>query len=55
MLYSAKDEALKDALQAAKARRVVLGNPKLAEVSDRAVASVKADADRFAIRRADHP
>jgi hypothetical protein len=31
-----------------KARGVVLGNPKLADVRDRAVASVKADADRFA-------
>jgi hypothetical protein len=30
------------------ARGVVLGNPKLANVRDRAVASVKADADRFA-------
>ena len=38
----------KDALQAAKARGVVLGNPKLADVRDRAVACVKADADRFA-------
>jgi len=38
----------KDALQAAKARGVVLGNPKLDTVRDRAVASVKADADRFA-------
>ena len=38
----------KDALQAAKARGVVLGNPKLADVRDRAVASVKADAHRFA-------
>jgi DNA invertase Pin-like site-specific DNA recombinase len=38
----------KDALQAAKARGVLLGNPKLAVVRDRAVASVKADADRFA-------
>jgi DNA invertase Pin-like site-specific DNA recombinase len=38
----------KDALQAAKARGVVLGNPKLDAVCDRAVASVKADADRFA-------
>jgi DNA invertase Pin-like site-specific DNA recombinase len=38
----------KDALQAAKARGVVLGNPNLADVRDRAVASVKADADRFA-------
>jgi hypothetical protein len=33
---------------AAKARGVVLGNPKLDEVRARAVASVKADADRFA-------
>jgi DNA invertase Pin-like site-specific DNA recombinase len=38
----------KDALQAAKARGVVLGNPRLEAVRDRAVASVKADADRFA-------
>ena len=38
----------KDALQAAKARGAVLGNPKLDTVRDRAVASVKADADRFA-------
>ena len=38
----------KDALQAAKARGVVLGNPKLDHVRDRAVASLKADADRFA-------
>ena len=38
----------KDALQAAKARGVVLGNPKLDAVRDLAVASVKADADRFA-------
>ena len=38
----------KDALQAAKARGVVLGNPRLSAVRDRAVASVKADADRFA-------
>ncbi len=38
----------KDALQAAKARGVVLGNPKLDAVRDRAVASLKADADRFA-------
>jgi hypothetical protein len=38
----------KDALQAARARGVVLGNPKLDDVRDRAVASVKADADRFA-------
>jgi len=38
----------KDALLAAKARGVTLGNPKLADVRNRAVASVKADADRFA-------
>ena len=38
----------KDALQAAKARGVVLGNRKLHVVRDRAVASVKVDADRFA-------
>jgi len=38
----------KDALQAAKARGIVLGNPRLAAVRDRAVASLKADADRFA-------
>ena len=38
----------KAALQAAKARGVVLGNPNLDAVRDRAVASVKADADRFA-------
>jgi DNA invertase Pin-like site-specific DNA recombinase len=38
----------KDALQAAKARGVVLGNPKRDAVRDRAVASVRADADRFA-------
>jgi DNA invertase Pin-like site-specific DNA recombinase len=38
----------KDALQAAKARGVVLGNPKLDLVRNRAVATLKADADRFA-------
>jgi DNA invertase Pin-like site-specific DNA recombinase len=38
----------KDALQAAKARGVVLGNPRFADVCDRAVANLKADADRFA-------
>src|SRR5215469_2208941 len=38
----------KDALAAAKARGTVLGNPHLAAARDRAVASVKADADRFA-------
>jgi hypothetical protein len=31
-----------------KARGVVLGNPRLADVRDRAVANLKADADRFA-------
>jgi DNA invertase Pin-like site-specific DNA recombinase len=40
----------KDALQAAKARGVVLGNPRVADVRDRAVASVKADADHFVKR-----
>jgi hypothetical protein len=30
------------------ARGVVLGNPRLADVRDRAVANLKADADRFA-------
>jgi DNA invertase Pin-like site-specific DNA recombinase len=38
----------RDALKAAKARGVVLGNPKLDEVRHRAVASTKAEADRFA-------
>jgi DNA invertase Pin-like site-specific DNA recombinase len=38
----------RDALKAAKARGVVLGNPKLADVRERAVASTKAEADRFA-------
>jgi DNA invertase Pin-like site-specific DNA recombinase len=38
----------KDALQAAKARGVALGNPRLADVRDCAVANLKADADRFA-------
>ena len=38
----------RDALKAAKARGVVLGNPKLADVRDRAVASNKANADSFA-------
>jgi len=38
----------RDALRAAKARGVVLGNPKLADVRNRAVATVKAEADRFA-------
>ena len=38
----------RDALKAAKARGVVLGNPKLDDVRERAVASTKAEADRFA-------
>jgi DNA invertase Pin-like site-specific DNA recombinase len=38
----------RDALKAAKARGVVLGYPKLESVRERAVATVKADADRFA-------
>jgi DNA invertase Pin-like site-specific DNA recombinase len=38
----------RDALKAAKARGVVLGNPHLADVRRRAVASTKANADRFA-------
>lgn len=38
----------RDALKAAKARGIVLGNPNLAAVRDRAVASTKAEADRFA-------
>lgn len=38
----------REALKAAKARGVVLGNPNLDDVRDRAVASVKAEADRFA-------
>src|SRR6516164_4918906 len=37
----------KDALAAAKARGVVLGNPKLDAARDRAVANLKADADRY--------
>jgi DNA invertase Pin-like site-specific DNA recombinase len=43
-----RPQRTKDALQAAKARGVVLGNPRLADVRDRAVANLKADADRFA-------
>ena len=38
----------REALKAAKARGVVLGNPKLDDVRGRAVVSLKADADRFA-------
>jgi DNA invertase Pin-like site-specific DNA recombinase len=38
----------RDALKAAKARGVTLGNPRLAEVRRCAVASTKANADRFA-------
>jgi len=38
----------RDALNAAKARGIVLGNPKLDDVRERAVASTKAEADRFA-------
>jgi DNA invertase Pin-like site-specific DNA recombinase len=38
----------RDALKAAKARGVVLGNPNLAEVRSGAVASTKAQALRFA-------
>jgi DNA invertase Pin-like site-specific DNA recombinase len=38
----------REALRSAKARGVVLGNPKLEKVRPRAVATVKAEADRFA-------
>jgi len=38
----------RDALKAAKARGVVLGNPNLADVRRQAVASTKANADSFA-------
>jgi DNA invertase Pin-like site-specific DNA recombinase len=38
----------REALKAAKARGVVLGNPRLDDVRERATASVKAEADRFA-------
>ena len=38
----------REALKAAKARGVVLGNPKLGETLAKAVASNKAEADRFA-------
>src|SRR5881392_2946155 len=38
----------REALNAAKARGVVLGNPRLDDVRGRAVASTKAEADRFA-------
>jgi DNA invertase Pin-like site-specific DNA recombinase len=55
-LYAAlaeKERALisqrtRDALKAAKDRGVVLGNPKPADVRARAVASTKAEAERFA-------
>jgi DNA invertase Pin-like site-specific DNA recombinase len=39
----------REALKAVKARGVVLGNPRLDDVRARAVASVKADAHRFAL------
>jgi DNA invertase Pin-like site-specific DNA recombinase len=39
----------KDALKAAKTRGVVLGNPRLADVRDRAVASVKADGHKVGV------
>ena len=38
----------KAALQVAKARGVVLGNPRLADTRDKAVANNKAEADRYA-------
>jgi hypothetical protein len=38
----------KSALKAAKDRGVVLGNPRLEQARGQAVASLKADADRFA-------
>jgi DNA invertase Pin-like site-specific DNA recombinase len=38
----------REALKAAKARGVALGNPKLDDVRERAVVTLKADADRFA-------
>jgi DNA invertase Pin-like site-specific DNA recombinase len=41
-------QCTRDALKAAKARGVVLGNPHLADVRRGAVASTKANADRFA-------
>ena len=53
-LYAAEKERqlisqrTRDALKAAKARGTVLGNPHLADVRRRAVASTKANADRFA-------
>jgi DNA invertase Pin-like site-specific DNA recombinase len=55
-LYAAlaeKERALisqrtREALKAARARGVVLGNPRLDKVRERAVASLKSNADRFA-------
>jgi hypothetical protein len=44
----------RDALNPAKACGVVLGNPKLGHVRDRAVSSLKADADLRQKRRVDH-
>ncbi len=41
-------ERTRDALRAAKARGVVLGNPRLAENQTRANAANKTEADRFA-------
>jgi DNA invertase Pin-like site-specific DNA recombinase len=41
-------ERTRAALKAAKARGVVLGNPRLADQSAKAVARTKAEADRFA-------
>lgn len=41
---------ISNGMKAAKARGVVLGNPKLAEVRGRGVATLKAEADRFATR-----
>jgi DNA invertase Pin-like site-specific DNA recombinase len=41
-------ERTRAALKAAKARGVVLGNPKLADQTAKAVAQTKSEADRFA-------